>query len=213
MTVIVDDNDLRIGKLVLGPYETNCYVLTCKNTQQSLVVDAPAEASAIIKALNGTQPRYILLTHGHFDHTGALAQLRSQLKVPLAAHPAASSMSPEPTELYLNDGDRITLGDLEVTVLHTPGHTPGSVCFKTGKHFFAGDTIFPGGPGHTDSPDNFTQIVASITRKILTLPDDTIIYPGHGESGTVGKSREEYAVFASRRHPKNLCGDVLWISS
>jgi hydroxyacylglutathione hydrolase len=213
MTIIVDEKDVRIGKLVLGSYETNCYILTCKKTRQSLVVDAPAEASAIIEALNGTQPCYILLTHGHFDHTGALAQLRSRLRVPLAAHPAASSTLSKPTELSLNDGDRINLGDLEVTVLYTPGHTPGSICFKIGKHLFAGDTIFPGGPGHTSSPDDFYQIIASITGKILTLPDDTIIYPGHGEAGTVGKSREEYAVFASRQHLKDLCGDVLWVSS
>jgi len=213
MPVMVDEKDIRIERLILSPYETNCYIVVCKKTRQSLVVDAPADASSIIETLKGTEPKYILLTHDHYDHTGTLASLRSRLKVPLAAHAADSAALKTPPEISLADGDTITLGNLKVTALHTPGHTPGSLCFKIGKYLIAGDTIFPGGPGHTESPDDFRQIVTAITGKILTLPDDTVIYPGHGEGTTVNKSKEEYAAFALRKHLKDLCGDVLWLSA
>jgi glyoxylase-like metal-dependent hydrolase (beta-lactamase superfamily II) len=213
MVRIVNEKDIFIERLVLSPYETNCYIVVCKKTQQSLVVDAPADATKIIETLDGTEPRYILLTHDHYDHTGTLASLRSRLKVPLAAHTADSATLKTPPEISLKDGDTLTLGNLKMTALHTPGHTPGSLCFKIGKYLMAGDTIFPGGPGKTWSPDDFKQIVAAITAKILTLPDDTLIYPGHGDATTVKQSKEEYAVFASRRHLGDLCGDVLWLSA
>jgi glyoxylase-like metal-dependent hydrolase (beta-lactamase superfamily II) len=213
MAIIIDEKNIRIERLILSPYETNCYILVCKKTQNSLIVDAPADASSIIETLQGTKPEYILLTHNHYDHTGALTSLRSRLKVPLAAHTADSASLKTPPEIFLKDGDVLNLGNLEVVIRHTPGHTPGSLCFRIGKYLIAGDTIFPGGPGNTASPDEFRQIVASITAKILTLPDDTVIYPGHGDATTVKKSKEEYAVFASRKHPDDLCGDVLWLSA
>lgn len=213
MTVIVNDNDVRIETMQLGPYGTNTYIVVCQETRDSLVVDAPASAGKIIESLQGTNPKYILLTHDHSDHTGALAELRSRLEAPLATHAADSRSLKAPPEISLKDGDTMTLGSIKLEVLHTPGHTPGGLCFKIGKYLLAGDTIFPGGPGRTWSPFNFEQIVDSITEKIFTLPDDTIICPGHGDITTVKKAKEEYAVFASRPHSPNLCGDVLWLSS
>jgi hydroxyacylglutathione hydrolase len=213
MPIIIDENNIRIERLVLSPYETNCYVVICKKTGNSLVVDAPADASIIIKTLAGTKPFRILLTHDHYDHTGALVSLRSRLKAPLAAHKADSFSLKTPPEIFLKDGDVFNMGTLKVTVLHTPGHTPGSLCFRIEKYLIAGDTIFPGGPGNTPSPVYFKQIISSITAKIFTLPDDTIIYPGHGDATTVNKSKEEYAVFESRPHPDDLHGDVLWLTS
>lgn len=212
MTVITDKKDILIERLVLGPYETNCYIMVDKKTRDSLVVDAPANAPKIIESLRDTKPGYILLTHDHSDHTGALAGLRARLKAPLAAHAADSSSLAMAPEILLKDGDCLTLGNLKVKALHTPGHTPGSLCFKIGKYLFAGDTVFPGGPGKTWLPEDFKQIVASITAKIFMLPAETVILPGHGDATTVEKSKEEYAVFASRRHPDDLCGDVLWLT-
>jgi glyoxylase-like metal-dependent hydrolase (beta-lactamase superfamily II) len=133
--------------------------------------------------------------------------------VPLATHEASSYQLKTPPEILLKDGDSFKLGNLRVDVIHTSGHTPGSLCFKIGKYLFVGDTIFPGGPGHTDSPEDFHEILASITGKIFQLPGDTLILPGHGDGTTVAKAGEEYAVFASRSHPHNLCGDVLWLSA
>jgi hydroxyacylglutathione hydrolase len=208
---MINDSGIFIDRLTLGPYETNAYIAVCLKTNESLVVDAPARASDIIASLKGTKPRYILLTHDHFDHTGVITSLRSRLKVPLAAHPLDSFQLKTPPEIPLQDGDNLKLGNLEIQVLHTPGHTPGSLCFKIGQYAFAGDTIFPGGPGHTETPEDFQQILKSITEKIFRLPDDTVLFPGHGDSTTVKKAKEEYAAFASRQHDPDICGDVTWL--
>jgi len=197
----------------LGPYGTNTYLVVCKNTGESLVVDAPARPATIVKSLVNTTPRYILLTHDHFDHTGALHELRTRLNVPLAAHAEDSGSLKRPPEILLKDGDIVSLGDIRIEVIHTPGHTPGSLCFKIGKYLVAGDTIFPGGPGKTWTPEDFRKIIESIAEKILVMPEDTRIFPGHGADTTVKKSREEYADFVSRSHPADLYGDVLWASS
>jgi len=213
MSVVVNDEDIYIEKLQLGPYGTNCYIVACSRTKESLVVDAPADAEKIIDKLQGTQPKYILLTHDHMDHTGALSALRSELNVPLGAHALDSSqISPSP-EISLKDGDTISLGNLIFDVLHTPGHTPGGLCFKAGIHLFSGDSIFPGGPGKTWSPANLKQLIDSLKSKIFVLPDDTRIYPGHGEITNLKKEREEFDVFESREHSPDLCGDVLWLKT
>jgi glyoxylase-like metal-dependent hydrolase (beta-lactamase superfamily II) len=153
------------------------------------------------------------LTHDHFDHTGALDEIRSRLNVPLAAHVEDASSLKNSPEILLKDADILSLGDLKIEVIHTPGHTPGSLCFKIGRYLIAGDTVFPGGPGKTWSPEYFKQIIESITEKIFTLPDDTCIFPGHGDDTTVKRSKDEYADFLSRSHPAGLYGDVLWASS
>jgi hydroxyacylglutathione hydrolase len=213
MEVMVKDDDIQIERLELGPFGTNAYIVVCQKTRDSVVIDTPAEAGTIMDRLQGTHPRYILLTHNHTDHLGALAELHSRLKVPLAAHASDSGNLPSSPEMRLNDGDVLSLGELKIEVLHTPGHTPGGLCFRLGRYLMSGDTIFPGGPGRTGSPDAFRQIVKSITEKIFVLPDDTHIYPGHGDATTLKKAKEEFAVFASRPHSPHLCGDVLWLSS
>lgn len=213
MSAIVNDEDIRIEKLQLGPYGTNCYIVVCNLTKESLVVDAPGEEEKILERLQGTQPKYILLTHDHMDHTGALSALRSELNIPMGAHDLDSTqVSPTP-EISLKDGDTFLLGNLVFDVLHTPGHTPGGLCFKYGIHLFSGDSIFPSGPGRTSSPARLKQLIDSLKAKIFVLPDDTRIYPGHGEITNLKKEREEFAVFESREHSPDLCGDVLWLRS
>lgn len=213
MNIVVDDEEIRIEKLRLGTYRTNCYIVVCNQTRESLVVDAPADAEKIIGRLRGTEPKYLLLTHDHTDHIGALAALRSKLGIPLCAHALDSSwISPTP-EISLQDSATVTLGNLVFKVLHTPGHTPGGLCFKSGIHLFSGDSIFPGGPGRTWSPASLKQLIDSLKRKIFVLPDDTVIYPGHGGITNLKKEREEFAVFKSREHSPSLCGDVLWLKS
>ena len=213
MAIVAKDDNIQIEKLQLGPYGTNAYVLICQQTRDSVVIDAPAEADKIVESLKDTNPRYILLTHNHMDHILALSELQLKLGVPLAAHPADSTNLPSLPEIELNDGNVISFGNIKLEVLHTPGHTPGSLCFKTGKYLISGDTIFPGGPGKTKSPDNFRQIIQSITSKVFTLDDDTRIYPGHGETTVLKKEKEEFADFSSRSHDPDLCGDVLWLPS
>jgi glyoxylase-like metal-dependent hydrolase (beta-lactamase superfamily II) len=115
--------------------------------------------------------------------------------------------------MELKDGDTIEVGKLKFKVLHTPGHTPGSLCFLVGKYLISGDTIFPGGPGKTGTPADFKQIVKSLDTRLFVLPDDIEVYPGHGEGTVLGKEKKAFAVFASKPHDANLFGDVLWLSS
>jgi glyoxylase-like metal-dependent hydrolase (beta-lactamase superfamily II) len=116
-------------------------------------------------------------------------------------------------DLPLSDGDEVVFGKVTLKVLHTPGHTPGSLCFLTDRYLLSGDTIFPGGPGRTNSPRDLEQVMESLTEKIFVLPDDTRIHPGHGESTVLKKEKDEFAAFSSRPHRSGLCGEILWLSS
>jgi len=120
---------------------------------------------------------------------------------------------PSPPERLLSNGDTISLGNIRFEVLHTPPHTPGSLCFKAGRYLISGDTISPGGLGVTRTPADFRQIIKSITEKIVVLPGDTQVFPGHGDPTVLNKEKEEFAVFSSRTHDPKLCGQMLWLSS
>ena len=210
--IMIKDSDVKIIRMELGPWGTNSYIVVCQVTGDSILVDAPGEADKVLKQLAGTNPKYIVLTHNHIDHIGALEELKAKLKIPVALHPADASRLALQPDTELKDGDTIAVGKLKLKVLHTPGHTPGSLCFLLGKYLISGDTIFPGGPGKTGTPADFKQIVKSIENRLFVLPDDTQVYPGHGEATVLGKEKKEFAVFASKPHDPNLCGDVLWLS-
>jgi hydroxyacylglutathione hydrolase len=205
--------EVQVERIELGPWSTNAYIVICLKTKNSVLVDAPADAEEILTRLEGTSPQYILLTHTHLDHLGALAEVRSRLKIPLGVHAADAKKLLPPPERLLNDGDVLPLGKANLEVLHTLGHTPGSLCFRIGHYLLSGDTIFPGGPGKTATPGDFKQIVEAISSKILVLPDDTKIYPGHGSPTVLKKEKAEFARFAARPLNPNLHGDVLWLSS
>lgn len=202
-----------VVRLELGPYATNAYVVSCAVTQASVLIDAPGEMDALLSGLEGTFPQLILMTHSHFDHVSALAQLRTHLGIPVAAHPMDAPALPVPVGRLLEDGDRIEFGMVEFVALHTPGHTPGSLCFFMEGLLISGDTLFPGGPGRTGTPQDFQEIQESIRRKILVLSDDVRIFPGHGEGTILSRERPLIEGFTSRGHTNDLCGDVLWENS
>jgi hydroxyacylglutathione hydrolase len=213
MADVVDTRDITISSLELGPYGTNSYIVVSKATGESLLVDAPDESGKILSGLQGTKPLYIVMTHNHFDHTQALKEVKSRLSIPVAAHPLDAGGLPCPADIELKDGEVIRLGPISLTVMHTPGHTAGSICLYTGKYLLAGDTIFPGGPGHTESPAALAAIIQSINTKIVTLPEDTVIYPGHGGPAVLANEIKSIKAFNSRAHPPDLHGDVLWLSA
>ncbi|MBN2076503.1 MAG: MBL fold metallo-hydrolase [Dehalococcoidales bacterium] len=213
MTVAAKDENIQIEKLSLGPFGTNTYIITCLKTKASAVIDAPGDAEKVIEAVKDTNVKYILMTHNHMDHTDAMAELRSALGVPIAAHEADAGRMPVKPDMFLNDGDILSVGNLEIRVIHTPGHTLGGICFYTGNYLLAGDTIFKDGPGRTNSPAALRQVIESITGKIFTLPDDTQIFPGHGDSAVLKEEKDKYAVFTSKPHDPKLCGDIVWLTS
>ena len=213
MAEITQDDVIRIIRLELGPFGTNAYILICQVTGDSMIVDAPGEPGRIMGKLNVTNPKYIVLTHSHIDHIGALDELKARLKIPVAIHPLDAGGLPFSPDIKLRDGNYLDVGQLKVRILHTPGHTQGSICFLVGKYLISGDTIFPGGPGKTGTSASFKQIVDSIVTKIFILPDDTEVYPGHGMPTILSKEKKQFAIFNSRTHDPDLHGDVLWLSS
>ncbi|MFC1945593.1 MBL fold metallo-hydrolase [Chloroflexota bacterium] len=213
MSVLASDDTISIERLQLGPWGTNAYILTCPQTGEIALFDTPAEPGRILAALGLNKLRYVLMTHDHPDHLGAYLEVRKTLGVPVAAHRADAAGLPAAPDILLEDGDVLYVGNLQIKALHTPGHTTGSLCFLTGKYLFSGDTIFPGGPGKTASSDDFRRIVQSITGNLFKLPDETVILPGHGDTTVLAKEKAAYTAFAARRHPADICGDVLWATS
>ena len=180
MSIIAEDDNLRIEHLVLGSYGNNIYLLVSKHSRESVLVDAPAEVEKILDMFSDTIPKYILMTHSHMDHTGALAEVVRITRLPVAAHLLDASKIPVPVPMMLKDNDTVSFGEVNLKVLHTPGHTPGGICFLASKFLISGDTIFSGGPGKTGSPEALQQLLQSTKEKIFILPDDTRIFPGHG---------------------------------
>jgi glyoxylase-like metal-dependent hydrolase (beta-lactamase superfamily II) len=205
---------MRIHRVIASNINNNAYVIVCKATGESAVIDAPEEADKVIAETRGTRVRAVLITHRHGDHTASYAKVRQATKSAGAIGHADASALPELPDFYLMDGDIIPVGHLALRAIHTPGHTEGATCLLLeDQHLFSGDTLFPGGPGHTRSPEALQQSIKSIAEKLYTLPDDVLVHPGHGEGTTIGQSKKEYAVFAAKPHDPALCGDVNWLTS
>ncbi len=173
----------------------------------------PSQSDRTLEAARGLRVIAVLLTHTHPDHWAEYDLVKGATGAPVLCHPAEQLMPADKIDRPLADGDHLSVGGLSLLVIHTPGHTPGSCCFLTGRHLISGDTLFPGGPGRSNAPEELRQTIASITERLYTLPDDTLVLPGHGGNTTISRSRQEYAAFASRPHPADLHGDVLWESS
>jgi glyoxylase-like metal-dependent hydrolase (beta-lactamase superfamily II) len=199
--------------LTLGEWQENCYLLVDPPSGEAFLVDPGDEADRVLAWLAGIKVRDILLTHGHIDHIGAVPALRSALGVRAGLHPGDDGLAASrglQADFPLTDGDVLQLGPHKIRVFHTPGHTPGSVCLQFDTRAIVGDVVFPGGPGHTNSPEELRQSVASLSKVVFNWPDEVELFPGHGLSTTVGKERPGFEAFRARPIPQELFGDVSW---
>jgi hydroxyacylglutathione hydrolase len=211
MTSTHTDGPLTITKFdSLGPYGNNAYLVADRDAGEALIVDMPAGSRAVLEALGDLKIAAILLTHTHPDHWADYDLVKNATGAGVRCHPAEIIMPASKIDVPLSDGVEIAVGAAAIRALHTPGHTPGSTCYLAGRILFSGDVLFPGGPGRTQTPADLQQSIASIIERLHPLPDDTLVLPGHGDDTTIADSKREYAVFASREHPPDLHGDVLW---
>jgi hydroxyacylglutathione hydrolase len=200
---------IRFDRLVVGPLESNCYVIWDAGTLDAAVIDPGGDKGRIRESVSshGLRVEHVLLTHGHPDHYFVAGDLAREYGAEIGMHEAditqveqglviaelfydvSSFVEFSPSKL-LGDGDVLSLGQSSIEVTHTPGHSPGGLCFVTDAGVFCGDTIFAGSIGRTDFPGgSYEQIIASIKAKLLSMTDDTPLHPGHGPSTTVGRER------------------------
>jgi len=201
---------LELQRLEVGPWPMNCYLLRCPATGEVAVADPGADAETILAAVGASSVRCILLTHGHPDHVGALDAVRQATGAPVGIHPADAAAWGVEADFPLTNGMEVQVGEGRIRVAHTPGHTPGSVCLRLNGQAVVGDAIFPGGPGHTATPQDLAQSLYSLDRTVFTWPDATELYPGHGGHTTVGAERAAFHRFVEAGPPADLCGDVAW---
>jgi glyoxylase-like metal-dependent hydrolase (beta-lactamase superfamily II) len=193
------DEQAEIHKVVVGPMDNNVFVLRCTQTGEALLVDAANEHERLLELCRALGVRQVVETHGHWDHIQAVPELRDAgYHVHVTAEDAA--MLPSYDEI-LEDDAVIEVGRLRLRTIHTPGHTPGSMSFRLegSPILFSGDTLFPGGPGNTSfEGGDFETIIASIDRRLFTLPPETVVLPGHGDDTTIGAERPQLQEWIDR---------------
>ncbi|MCD6162223.1 MAG: MBL fold metallo-hydrolase [candidate division Zixibacteria bacterium] len=198
---------LKVDFIEVGPFQTNCYLVRGNN--KAIIIDPGDEFFRIEKLINkyNAEVEKIILTHGHIDHIGAVSQVKNITNALVMIHPDDAGMltdakanlsayhdtefTIDAADEFINDGDIIEIGGIQLKTLHTPGHTPGGISLLTDGIVFTGDALFWGSIGRTDLPGaNHETLINAIKSKLLTLPDETIVYPGHGPQTTIGKERE-----------------------
>ena len=199
-TVAAGKATVEVRKFSVGPMDNNVYLLIDQATRDTLLIDAANDAPRILAETDGLNVRAILTTHGHGDHWQALAEVADATGAPVWLHPADADMVPRAADVAAGDGDTLSFGEASVRLLHTSGHTPGSTCVLLGEtHLFTGDTLFPGGPGNTfGNAEAFTQIMASLRKRLFPLSDDAWVYPGHGDDTTIGRERPSLEEWEAR---------------
>jgi hydroxyacylglutathione hydrolase len=203
-----------IQSLTVGPIQANCFILGDEQTKEGVVIDPGDEARRILTVLQkqGLTLKYIINTHGHFDHVGANKALKDATGAPVLIHPGDAPMlsnlsasagmwgmraQDSPADQFLEDGDRVAFGQITLEVIHTPGHSPGGISLYTPKVVFVGDTLFAGSIGRTDFPGgDYDLLISGVQKRLFVLEDDVQVFPGHGPATTIGYEKEHNPFFS-----------------
>lgn len=195
---------MELKRMPVGIYQANCYILMDKESKEGIIVDPGDTANLILQEVNnmGCKVKYILLTHGHVDHVSAVKEVRDALKAPVYINEKDEEAMLKGLDLFgtpetcgvadfkIKEGDTFKIGEREIKCIETPGHSLGGMCFLIGNIIFTGDTLFESSIGRTDFyGGNFEMLISSIKEKILTLPEDTLVLPGHGMETTIAKEK------------------------
>jgi len=203
-----------IKTLEVGPIMANCYIIGCEKTKEAVVIDPGDDADAILMTLakSALKVKYLINTHGHFDHVGANKRMKEVTKADIMIHAedepmlsqlgsaaASFGLSAENSpgaDKHLKDGDQISFGEITLKVIHTPGHSRGGVSLYTEGHVFVGDTLFSGSIGRTDLPGgDYNTLISSVREKLFTLPENTTVHTGHGPDTTIAKEKRTNPFF------------------
>jgi|TARA_B100000959_G_scaffold273146_1_gene323306 glyoxylase-like metal-dependent hydrolase (beta-lactamase superfamily II) len=210
-----------IQRFISG-FSNNAFLITCARSGSSVIIDTPANPFELIQAATNSNVEAILITHGHRDHVEGFYDVSESFTVPTGIGSGDRNSLPAsaPVNIDVSTDAIIVIGNISLQAMATPGHTRGSTCYllesndseAAGEeaHVFTGDTLFPGGPGKSSSPEALRQILESLEKHIFPLPESTVVLPGHGEFTTIGDSQKEYAMFSAKPLDPNLYGDVTW---
>ena len=192
--------DVEVHKVVVGPYANNVFIVRCRRTGDSVLIDAANEHELLLELCQRLGVRRVLETHGHWDHIGAVTQMREagyEVAVTSADAPMLSEVG---YDVLLDDAEVIEVGRLRLNAIHNPGHTPGSISFELAGTplLFTGDTLFPGGPGNTSNGGDFPTILNSIDQRLFSFDDRTVVLPGHGVDTTIGRERPHFQEWVDR---------------
>jgi hydroxyacylglutathione hydrolase len=211
-TQLFEDGGIRILKLgPMGPYGNNAYIVRDTAARAGLLVDMPLEEGPLLEALaaeGGVQS--VVATHWHMDHWMSYQAVRDATGAPVLVGESEVNVPEERIDGRLSDGQELRVGGIRATVLHTPGHTPGSISLRIGRAVITGDTLFGGGPGKTFAAGDLETILAAIDQHLLSLPDDTVVMPGHGATTTIAQARSGREEYRLHPRPAGFHGDVEW---
>ena len=197
-----------IKTVVVGPLEVNCYIIGCEESMEAAIIDPGGDADEIIKTIQseGLKPEFIINTHAHFDHVGAVRAIQEHFKIDFLLHKddlflienldqqvmqfGFDRVAKPDVNKFIKNGDNVSLGKMAIKAIHTPGHTPGGVCYYVDNNVFVGDTLFAGSIGRTDFPgSSYEQLIQSIKENLFPLGDSVVVYTGHGSSTSIGNEK------------------------